>query len=73
MSLEELRTVRKYLQDYSHTHALTEEEIHCIRKLLRNISREEHNILVETGVLIRTRMVIEKFSDGHTEKRFVEF
>jgi len=53
MGLEELQTIRTYLWDYLCTHATTEEEFHCIRKMLRDVDRKERDILVETGVLIR--------------------
>lgn len=53
MGLEELQTIRTYLWDYLRTHTTTEEEFHCIRKMLRDVDRKERDILVETGVLIR--------------------
>ena len=68
MGLEELQTVKAYLWDYLHTHATTEEEFHCIRKLLRDVGRKERNILVETGVLVR--LTIEDIEQKRNARRF---
>ena len=53
MGLKELETVKSYLWDYLRTHATTEEEWHCIRRMLRDVNRQERNALVEAGILIR--------------------
>lgn len=67
MSLEELQVVRTYLFDYLRTHATTEEEFHCIGRLLRDIGRKERDILVETGVLMR--LTIEDIEQIRRERR----
>ena len=71
MCLEELQTVRNYLWDYLHTHVTTEEEFHCIRKMLRDVDRKERNILVETGVLIR--ITVEDIERIRLERRNGKF